>query len=998
MTKRQLYDVADMVLANSTLMVIVLVVLALLTLAVMVFIFFAILSMRNKKKQIVSLKEQIKGVNNEKLQAENAAKNLREKLKEQSNAYLEASLRLRSFEEKEASVSSEKDKLTSLLSEAKEQSDKLAKQLQTTTLSFEKKIRGLQADVEKATEGNVCLTEENSYLKEYAESLQAECRQQKDQIDHLKKECTSYKKQLKQSEDVEASVKEKLAQQKEAYEMKLYDMQSQIEEITADNAQTQLLLEQEIKSCKEQLHKIDRELESTKEQLREKEYELNSIKKLDERYKWELENKQSKSDIHNKSQKESRGKGAVNKNVYQDEKTAGDGKKSKKQEKSQKRGVDGKDAEDSSDDEDSDKKDGKVKKEANKTEQSRKISAKESISIAKNIKAEPMIVMPSINSLHLALKKDSVLNAFSLAGESATQSKCVNRIEFPSASGILLLPNKMNLGRRRKRGTKPENVELEYVGTVTCGNYYIQHYDSENARYALAPRNGTRILGYQCYGGTTGGITEPLLYHALKEVFKYEPEIDVLQNISLPIRNRNYGYKPDIAVIWKRYGIYFDIEIDEPYDILTRRPIHYKGCADVLRNAYFIDSGWFVYRVPEINVVNNTVDVAKDIADSISQLVMDSRFVFDIDMEDIPCWTYEQAKAWAEENYRENYLGIDPVVPEEPRDEEPEPMDTDSSQVYCAPRNFVFVRPDSDILDDRYEDERSMIMEDASKAKYLKLKRIYDGYEFVTVKNSIKFCVEAYCYGIRFDDVVEDKSCFLGFCDLDSWQPMDELFRKPMSDDWEINIWDCIRQCNPIKMRYTSQSGERERKDFYLTPWYDWFYDDPEMKKYKEGACPLLLQVGCGWIHESVAQVERLTYFCAQDSYRNELRTFKVSRMQDVKIYDCFKPLYVYGVNYLWELLTKGYGKEVEDLYHHLSTALRKDPFVKGNYANALVMASYNDKAYEIYTGFPKEMRCDANHTWHDLCVTDINYFIEKEIYADEFSQMKSLLKEKSWW
>ena len=95
------------------------------------------------------------------------------------------------------------------------------------------------------------------------------------------------------------------------------------------------------------------------------------------------------------------------------------------------------------------------------------------------------------------------------------------------------------------------------MGTVieTINSYGELSYEEKNYPTLLIPRPGIKILIYNHCGQITGGITEPILYYGLEEKIKaIEPEIDILRNVALPIKNRNYGYKPDIAFVWQKYN------------------------------------------------------------------------------------------------------------------------------------------------------------------------------------------------------------------------------------------------------------------------------------------------------------------------------------------------------------------------------------------------------------------------------------------------------------
>lgn len=177
---------------------------------------------------------------------------------------------------------------------------------------------------------------------------------------------------------------------------------------------------------------------------------------------------------------------------------------------------------------------------------------------------------------------------------------------YPTSGGNIIIPN-LAIGARRDNVNTKEVIQFEYWGNVINGFDKMDSLSRENYPFVLIPLTGTPILACTPFDGTVNGVSEPKLYHELRRLRKIEPEIRILKNVSLPIKNRNYGYKPDIAIVWKSKGICIDVEIDEPYDILSRKPIHYtdKECSDYLRNAYLLENGWYVVRIAEEQVVKH---------------------------------------------------------------------------------------------------------------------------------------------------------------------------------------------------------------------------------------------------------------------------------------------------------------------------------------------------------------------------------------------------------
>lgn len=52
--------------------------------------------------------------------------------------------------------------------------------------------------------------------------------------------------------------------------------------------------------------------------------------------------------------------------------------------------------------------------------------------------------------------------------------------------------------------------------------------------------------------GVTVGVMEPVLQVHLYNMCKEIDEIKVLENVKLPICNRNYSYRPDFCLYWEK--------------------------------------------------------------------------------------------------------------------------------------------------------------------------------------------------------------------------------------------------------------------------------------------------------------------------------------------------------------------------------------------------------------------------------------------------------------
>ncbi|MDX1699059.1 MAG: hypothetical protein R3250_00505 [Melioribacteraceae bacterium] len=158
------------------------------------------------------------------------------------------------------------------------------------------------------------------------------------------------------------------------------------------------------------------------------------------------------------------------------------------------------------------------------------------------------------------------------------------------------------------------------------------------------------------------GYTEDAFFEYLQSEF--ENDFQVLNDRHVPSKNGNFVYEPDIVLINEKNGknIFIDIEIDEPYEAFSRTPTHEAGI-DAVRNKFFTDRGWIVVRFSEIQIHQNPKECCYHIAKVIAALDPEYEIPFHLslygDLEQNDSWDSLQAKKWAKQNYREEYLGID---------------------------------------------------------------------------------------------------------------------------------------------------------------------------------------------------------------------------------------------------------------------------------------------------------------------------------------------------
>lgn len=156
-----------------------------------------------------------------------------------------------------------------------------------------------------------------------------------------------------------------------------------------------------------------------------------------------------------------------------------------------------------------------------------------------------------------------------------------------------------------------------------------------------------------------------------------EAKLGVSENIFLPFLKRAFGekikrgiivsdssdfefYFPDFVYHDNLKQIYVDIEIDEPYELKTGKPIH---CTfdDTSRNYFFIGNYWSVIRFSEKQVITepeNCIKTIQSIVNSLENYSLAWTAYFTEDSS----WDEKTSIQIEKEGYREQYLGINKVA------------------------------------------------------------------------------------------------------------------------------------------------------------------------------------------------------------------------------------------------------------------------------------------------------------------------------------------------
>ncbi|MBG6110979.1 hypothetical protein IWX84_001861 [Flavobacterium sp. CG_9.10] len=156
------------------------------------------------------------------------------------------------------------------------------------------------------------------------------------------------------------------------------------------------------------------------------------------------------------------------------------------------------------------------------------------------------------------------------------------------------------------------------------------------------------------------GFTENKFYIYLKKYF--EQNFSVYNDRHITHRSGTTYYEPDFLIISEKdnKNIFIDIEIDEPYEGLSRIPTHELN-RDTFRDNFFTKRGYIVIRFTEKQIFEEPIQCCIYIAEiikSIDSTYENCELKSTIKISIYEQWDTLQAKKWAREKYREKYLGI----------------------------------------------------------------------------------------------------------------------------------------------------------------------------------------------------------------------------------------------------------------------------------------------------------------------------------------------------
>lgn len=149
------------------------------------------------------------------------------------------------------------------------------------------------------------------------------------------------------------------------------------------------------------------------------------------------------------------------------------------------------------------------------------------------------------------------------------------------------------------------------------------------------------------------GIAELKFLELLDNELKGSIFIDMVPQIDWSENKQTYN--PDFTMVCKKTNLHIDIEIDEPYTLKDKKPIHYIDSSDDKRNEFFLDNNWCVIRFSEKQIINETIECIETIK-SVYNNIIEMNPSYSTDLKPEPRWTYEESFIMQNNKFRENYL------------------------------------------------------------------------------------------------------------------------------------------------------------------------------------------------------------------------------------------------------------------------------------------------------------------------------------------------------
>ena len=532
-----------------------------------------------------------------------------------------------------------------------------------------------------------------------------------------------------------------------------------------------------------------------------------------------------------------------------------------------------------------------------------------------------------------------------------------------------------------------ETAAAEDQNSPVLTTHFSQEIDpirteGPNYPYILTEEDQRTVRPPHAVQNAPSDIGTCLLRERLRESLRPYPEIQLLESVALPVAGKTYSFLPGITLYIEPCHLYIAIEIDTPYNLATRRPTHYAGKSDLLRNLYFIESGWAICHFAERQVIEQPEAIVAKIHQYIAQFTRNEELLIETEpLATYPRWSYTEAQVMEQQQERERYLQAAQI---ELADITADPYEGD--------------RPTIDILPDRTASLAQLLMQ-VEGHPYTKISVRTHNNEYLFETGTQQNDTKDYERGWRIYDLVEKKEVFIPHSDIVEIAPLDNLWLHPTytptgdaAGEKQLNnlIFEASFGMYPISMTYRNNEGEvHDREVLYIANWimnnktgYKFTYDQAIKVKYHQKF------LDTNW-----------SYFSGYCNLRKESRIFATSNIQRIALFNCHKSCHTFGITDLWHCLTQGYPNLARMLYDSFVRTKRQKPPYVCAYAHALVLSGKTEEALPLYQSFPKEYRPypTIDITWEQAVVSDIHELMAESHSEERFKPILATLKEAGW-
>jgi len=280
----------------------------------------------------------------------------------------------------------------------------------------------------------------------------------------------------------------------------------------------------------------------------------------------------------------------------------------------------------------------------------------------------------TINDNKPEVKKENDIQAIinSINNDLAEADKFIKKGDLESAQSKIkeakaaFVPD-LPANVKKEVEEKTKHIDAEYTSGIIPEQEIVhvkynfpQSIQTKDGYYfnLISPKYDTVVFPYRRSKVELRGYTESSFENKLRSSLNEFKNYKVLGDVSILPSDGCHPYEPDIAIIeiQNNYGIRIDIEIDEPYSGVDKKPIHYIGCGDEYRDMRLANMGWIVIRFSETQIYkepSKCIALIKHIISCIDSSAPQNGY-------DAPSfdkrWTETEAQMMAVRRYRETLM------------------------------------------------------------------------------------------------------------------------------------------------------------------------------------------------------------------------------------------------------------------------------------------------------------------------------------------------------